>query len=370
MTDTILLAPPAAAVPRAAPRRASAALYVAGVGTVGRELVRQAGALAGAPLRLVGACTTRAAVWDPAGLDAATLAARLATSAAPLDWPDVLGRLERTPGPAVFVDATGAADVARTYARLLGAGVHVVTPSKRANTFEQPYFDLLRALGGTGGPRYRYEATVGAGLPVVRTVEDLVATGDRVRRIEGVLSGTLTFLCSAVEAGVPFSAAVRDAVDRGYAEPDPRDDLSGEDVARKLLILARTAGIRAEQADIRVETLVPSGLGHLPAAAFLSALPAHDAAWERRCAEAAAAGQRLRYVARLDADAPGGPRLRVGLTAVPAGSAAGRLGGTDNLVQIWTDRYDASPLTVQGPGAGPAVTAAGILADVLDCVPR
>ena len=248
----------------------------------------------------------------------------------------------------------------------LAAGVSVVTPSKLANTGPQASYDRLRALA-SGRVHYRYETTAGAGLPVVSTVEGLVATGDRVRRVRGVLSGTMTYLFAQIERGVPFSDAVRRAYVQGFTEPDPRDDLSGADVARKLLILARSAGLRAERADVELEGLVPPEALGVPATLVTDALAAADGLWASRVAAAGAEGRRLRYVAELDrgpgASAPA--RLSVGVRAVPAGSALGRLGGTDNLVEVTTDRYAASPIVVQGPGAGPAVAAAGVLADLL-----
>lgn len=348
------------AVPAAS--RAPVDLFVAGVGHVGGALLAQVAALEDRPLRLVGACVTDGCVWRPEGLDAVDEA--LAASAAP-DWDALERQLAAHPHPLVFVDATGSPAVARRYAALLAAGVHVVTPSKHGNTFEQAYFDRLRRLTSGTGTHFKYEATVGAGLPVVRVVQDLVATGDRVRRIEGVFSGTMTYLFSRVEAGVPFSQAVAEAVAEGYAEPDPRDDLSGEDVVRKLLTLARTAGYPVERGEVEVETLIPEALRGVPRERFVGGLAAYDAGWAARRAAAEAEGQRLRYVGRL---AEG--RIRIGVEAVAERSALGRLADADNLIQVWTDRYTASPLTVQGPGAGPAVTAGGVLADVLDIAGR
>ena len=345
-------------------------VFVAGVGGVGGALLDQIRALApDAPIRLVGAATRRGSAWAPDGLSIPDLHGELARGAPP-DWPALLGQLAAHAArrPTLLVDATGAAEIAGFTEHLLAAGVSVVTPSKLANTGSQDQFDRLRQLGDGARAHYRYETTVGAGLPVIQTVADLVATGDRLRSVRGVVSGTMTYLFHQLERGTPFSAAVRAAVEQGYAEPDPRDDLSGEDVARKLLILARTAGLRVERDEVEVESLVPDGARDVPRTLVTDALADVDALWADRVEAAAARGQRLRYVGRVGR-APGsgasGWRLVVGVEAVPADSPLGGLRGTDNLIEITTDRYALSPLVVQGPGAGPAVTAAGVLADVL-----
>ena len=336
-------------------------VYLAGVGNVGGALLEQIAGLARPPLRLIGACTRTRSAFDPAGLDPADLA----LAPVPPDWPRLVAGLadHARQRPTVLVDATGSPEAADWVEPALAAGVSVVTPSKLANTRSQAVYDRLQALA-TGRVHYRYEATAGAGLPVVATVEGLVATGDRVRSVRGVLSGTMTYLFGQIERGVPFSDAVRRAHVQGYTEPDPRDDLSGEDVARKMLILARSAGLRVERSDVAVEDLVPPGAAGVPATLVTDALAAADAGWAERAARAQAEGRRLRYVGAIEAG-DGAPVLRVAVEAVPAESPLGRLGGTDNLVEITTDRYRTSPMVVQGPGAGGAVTAGGVLADVL-----
>lgn len=337
-------------------------LYLAGVGSVGKALLRQLGALSKKEtrFRLLGACTSRRAVWANEPLAPDAVPERLSTGAS-TDWTEILSRLERpAPHPLVFVDATGSLEVASYYERLLRAGVHVVTPSKHAFTREQAYFDRLKAAARKGGARYRYETTVGAGLPVVQTVQSLLATGDEIREIRGAVSGTLTFLLSEVQRGRAFSEALQEASKRGYTEPDVRDDLSGEDVVRKFIILARTAGFRLERTDVHVEPLLPKGLRGLSWEAFAERLSSFDEYWHERVQEARARSRVLRYAGTL-ADG----RVQVGVEAVPADSPLGQLHGADNLFEIYTKRYDESPLIIRGPGAGPEVTAAGVLSDCL-----
>jgi homoserine dehydrogenase len=215
----------------------------------------------------------------------------------------------------------------------------------------------LMDAAGAAGRTIRYEATVGAGLPIIDTFQKLVETGDRVLRIDGVVSGTLMYIASAVSAGKPFSQAVREAVDLGFAEPDPRDDLSGADAARKALILARLMGYRGPAPS--PDNLVPPALRALPLAQFMAKLPSVDAEWAARTKREAARGHVLRYVVTATAR-----NVSAKLVAVPMSSPIGTLQGTRNLVAFTTRRYRTEPLVVSGPGAGPAVTAAGILNDI------
>ncbi|MEZ6038800.1 MAG: bifunctional aspartate kinase/homoserine dehydrogenase I [Planctomycetota bacterium] len=266
---------------------------------------------------------------------------------------------------AVIVDCSASDSIADHYADWLRRGVHVITPNKHAGAGPfQRYAQLTGPAAKDLRARFCYEATVGAGLPILVTLRDLLDTGDRLLAIDGILSGTLAFLFSSFDGTRPFSALVQDAMQRGFTEPDPRDDLSGLDVARKLVILARENGARLELADVQLESLVPEALRDVDKAEFLRRLPELDAAMAQRSADAARDGNVLRYVARLDC-AGDTPRATVGLVAVPRDHALATIRPTDNVVQFTTERYRDNPLVVRGPGAGPEVTAMGIFADLL-----
>lgn len=266
--------------------------------------------------------------------------------------------------PAVVVDCSASDAVADRYAEWLGAGIHVVTPNKCAGSGPLARWQAIRDATRASGASFLCETTVGAGLPVVGTLRDMLDTGDRIVRIDGMLSGTLAWLCNRHDGSRTFSALVAEARELGYTEPDPRDDLSGMDVARKLVILARETGLELELEQVQVENLVPEALRDVPLEAFLARLPELDADFAARLAEAGAAGGVLRHVASLDADG----RARVGLQVVPRAHALAQARLTDNVVQFTTHRYRDNPLVVQGPGAGPEVTAAGVFADVLRAV--
>lgn len=261
----------------------------------------------------------------------------------------------------VIVDCSGSAAVADRYEGWLAAGIHVVTPNKQAGSGPLPRFRAIRAAAAASGARFRYEATVGAGLPVITTLRDLVDTGDKVTSIEGIFSGTLAWLFNKYDGSVPFSQLVAQARSMGYTEPDPRDDLSGVDVARKLVILAREAGREIGLEDVAVESLVPASLGEASVEEFMARLHEVDAALALRLRDARARGCVLRYVARLSRDL----QPSVGLVEMPADHAFANLRLTDNVVQFTTRRYSENPLVVQGPGAGPEVTAAGVFSDLL-----
>jgi len=256
----------------------------------------------------------------------------------------------------ILADLTASPKTAPTLRAALEAGCGIVLANKiplAAPWAEaQPLFEY---------PRLRYEVTVGAGLPVIAGLRYLLDAGDRVTAIEGCLSGTLGYLCAELERGTPYSTAVAQARALGYTEPDPRDDLSGKDVARKALILARTAGWPLEERDLAVEPLYPEALAGLSVDEFMAALPTVDAGYAARVEHARVEGTVIRYMARV-----GPTGGTVGPVAVPRDSPLGALRGPANYIAIHTARYNEVPMVFSGPGAGREVTAAGVLWDIIE----
>jgi aspartokinase/homoserine dehydrogenase 1 len=262
---------------------------------------------------------------------------------------------------AVIIDCTAEQSIADRYAGWLDRGVHVITPNKKAGSGPLAEFEVLQRLGKHGGSHFFYETTVGAALPIISTLQDLIATGDRIHSVQGIFSGTLAYLFNVYDGDTPFSEIVRTARDSGYTEPDPRDDLSGMDVARKLTILSRELGHGLELGDFPVQSLVPEALQDCSIEEFLDGMSAYDDDMKAVFEKAQKAGQRLRYVGRLDEEG----HAAVGLESVADDHPFSNIALTDNIVQFQTDRYSANPLVVQGPGAGPEVTAAGVFSDLL-----
>ena len=262
---------------------------------------------------------------------------------------------------AIIIDCSASDAVADHYADWLARGINVITPNKHAGSGALGRYRKLRELASGAGARWRYEATVGAGLPVVQTLRDLIDSGDRVLRVEGIFSGTLAWLFNRFEPGMSFATLVREARDSGYTEPDPRDDLSGTDVARKLVILGREMGMDLTLDDVNVESLVPEKLSDGSVEEFLAGLDVLDEQMGRRIDDARANDQCLRYTAALDANG----NARVGLESLALDHPFAHLALTDNVVAFTTERYSENPLIVQGPGAGPQVTAAGVFSDLL-----
>lgn len=335
-------------------------IFIAGVGAVGSTLLKQISLLKKTQsLRVLGVCNSRHVLWYDHSKSEYSLNDLLRSPEK--NWEAVIEKLASyDTGSVIFVDTTGSGEVTRYYTNLMKAGIHVVTPSKLANTQSQKKFDELHQTARKNEVHFLYETNVGAGLPIINTIKNLIETGDEVLEIEGVLSGTMTYLFSELDKGNCFSKTVIQARTLGYAEPDPRDDLSGEDVARKFMILARICGLQVERDQLEVESLIPPDLQHVDATTFLEKLPDFDEEWTERLLSEHTHGNTLRYTGILK-----NGKISVGVSSVPKASALGQLKGTNNIIRIRTRRYNDQPLIIQGPGAGKEVTAAGVLADIL-----
>jgi aspartokinase/homoserine dehydrogenase 1 len=326
-----------------------------------RQLSRQQHALRDAAdidLKLVAAFDRRGFAFDLQGLAADAVESRLVARRGD-DVERLLDHVAR-PGAArtVLIDCTASDEIADGYLRLLAAGVGVVGANKRANSRSLAHYQRLQRTARGANAPYRYETTVGAAIPVLGPLRDLRLRGEAVLGIQGVLSGSLSYILHRLHAGCAFSAALAEAVALGYTEPDPLEDLRATDLSRKLLVLARESGFALEHSDLRIEALIDIAQGS--AQTLAEALPAADAAWREKIATALARGER--WVVLAEADAQGG---RVGLHCLPAHSPFAQLQPGQNLIQVRTELQDRTPLSLSGPGAGAEVTAAGVLSDVV-----
>ena len=339
-----------------------------GPGTVGRVLLAQIATQVerlralNLDLRVRGIAGSKRMLLTDVSIDLDHWPEEIAAAGEPLDLDKFANHCQADYIPhTVIIDCTASADVAEQYRGWLGRGVHVVTPNKKANSGPWPYYQALQEARRAAGTHYLYEATVGAGLPVIHTLRDLRETGDDITGIEGIFSGTLAYLFNVFDGSEPFSSIVRAAKLKGYTEPDPRDDLSGMDVARKLIILGREMGLTLEMSDVEVTGLVPKSLQSVGADEFMERLPEFDDTMSAMLAGAKKRQQVLRYVGRIDAAG----KATVGLTHLEATHAFANIALTDNVVRFATRRYCDNPLIVQGPGAGPEVTAGGVFSDLL-----
>ena len=265
---------------------------------------------------------------------------------------------------AVIIDCSASEIVANHYLEFLQQGISIITPNKKANSGDFDYYQQLIDSTKGSSHYYLYETTVCAGLPVIKTLQDMIRSGDEVMRIEGIVSGTLAYIFNQLETETPFSTIVKEAKEKGFTEPDPRDDLAGMDVARKMVVLARELGLEVSLDDVQVHNLVPEALRNCSREEFLEKLPTYDAVIRQELEQLVKADERACYVGVIEKNGS----IAVKIAGYPTTHPFSHLNGTDNILAFYTRRYQQQPLVVQGPGAGAEVTAAGVFADLLRLV--
>lgn len=342
-------------------------LFVCGVGTVGSKLIEQIRSQyeelkehSRLKLNVVGIASSHNAIFDREGLDLARYREQLYTSepSSPAKLRDSI--LAMNIFNSVFVDCTASKDVAELYQTFIERNISVIAANKIAASSKYEDYLRLKTTALMRGVKFRFETNVGAGLPIIGTINDLCNSGDKILKIEAVLSGTLNFIFNAISAEIPFSETVRRAKEQGYSEPDPRIDLSGTDVVRKLVILTREAGYRVEQEDVEKNLFVPEEYFRGSLDEFWQKLPELDEDFEARRKQLEAEGKRWRFVATMD-----GGKTSVELKAVDRNHPFYNLEGSNNIVFLTTERYKEYPMQIQGYGAGASVTAAGVFANIM-----
>jgi aspartokinase/homoserine dehydrogenase 1 len=344
-------------------------IFIAGVGTVGRSLLEQIHRQQpkflkehSLQLRVVGIANSRKHIMNRAGIDLSCWRELLDAEGVPSTTDSyrdaIVGMNIFNP---VFVDCTANDAIAATYRELLSHNVSVVTANKVAASGDYENYRALKSISRKQGAKFLFETNVGAGLPIIKTIGDLVGSGDRILKIEAVVSGTLNFIFNEMSESLPMSAAIREAVKAGYAEPDPRIDLCGKDVMRKLVILSREAGYRLEMSDIEAQLFIPDRYFAGTLDEFWAAAPELDAEFESRRKELVAKNLRWRFVATME-----GGRASVALREVDSRSPFYELDGSNNVILLTTERYKDYPMEIKGYGAGAEVTAAGVFADIIN----
>ncbi|MBN1348574.1 bifunctional aspartate kinase/homoserine dehydrogenase I [candidate division KSB1 bacterium] len=343
-------------------------LFVVGTGLIGGTLLNQIQkqnkillAELGLDINVIALGNIDFMLFDENSIDLKTRARQLEKAAEAMNLTAFVNRMIAMELPnSIFVDCTASDELPNVYEKILCSGISIVTPNKKANSGSFELYRRLKRGAARNGVKFLYETNVGAGLPVIHTLQDLIYSGDRILKIEAVLSGTLNYIFTALSAAVPFSQAVRQAREKGFSEPDPRDDLNGLDFARKMLILARESGLSMELEDIFIEALLPeSCLKTESVELFIEQLTTVDAEFEQRRQRAEKQGNVLRFAASLEREA-----IRLSMQEVDRRHPFYTLAGSDNMIVFTTERYRTNPLVIKGPGAGAEVTAGGVFADI------
>ncbi|MGK0363906.1 MAG: aspartokinase/homoserine dehydrogenase 1 [Saprospiraceae bacterium] len=344
-------------------------IYMVGVGLIGGELIQQIKEQAdflrekrGLEIKVVGMANSKKMLFNAEGMDLSDWKKDLLASDMTSDLPVFIGRMkEMNLANTIFVDNTADPKVASYYESILDNSISISTPNKIATSSAYLQYQRLKTIAANRGVQFLYETNVGAGLPVISTLTDLINSGDQILKIEGVLSGSLSFIFNSFDGSRPFSDIVLEAKEKGFTEPDPRIDLNGIDVRRKLIILARETGLPLEAADVEIENILPQSVQDAETVDdFFVELKKGNAYFEKLRVDVAKDGKVLRMIAKLDGD-----KATIGLQAVTNENPFSTLSGSDNMIVFTTGRYKERPLVVTGPGAGAAVTAAGIFAEII-----
>lgn len=346
-------------------------LFLIGPGLVGKELLTQIrhnfSASHPTQICVVGLADSRRMYFDPHGIDLLEWEGKLAQSEQAMSLDAFIAEMSLLQLPhSVFVDCTSSLSVADTYQAILQLGVPVVTPNKKANSSSFSSYCMLKRVARENGVRFLYDANVGAGLPMIQTVQSLSRSGDKIVKLEAILSGTLSYLFNVFDGSVPFSQVLREAQEKGYTEPDPRDDLNGMDMARKFLILARESGLELEMDDVAIERFLPQECFEAPTVAqFYDQLAHFDEEFTARVTQAASRGKVLRFIGTMEEG-----QIVLSLKAIGSDHPFFSLSDTDNIASMTSRNYSKNPIVIKGPGAGATVTAASVLSNVIQATDR
>lgn len=344
-------------------------LFMVGVGLIGSTLIEQIQKQAeflkakrGLEIKIVGLANTKKMLFDENGIDFSDWKEKLTEAEEKSDVSQFVSKMKKLNlSNTIFIDNTASDDVANFYETILDNSISISTPNKIATSSAYLQYQRLKTIANKRGVQFLYETNVGAGLPVISTLSDLINSGDQILKIEGVLSGSLSFIFNSFNEGVRFSDIVKEAKAHGFTEPDPRVDLNGIDVRRKLIILARETGLPLEAKDVEIENILPKKVRDAETVEqFFEELEKADDHFEKLRVKAAKENKALRMIASLEDS-----NAKIGLQAVEANHPFYSLSGSDNMIVFTTERYKERPLVVRGPGAGAEVTAAGVFAEII-----